>query len=205
MLNIKIPKTISLDEYTNFILKFMDDGYHFLGVHSKSVAAVSLKIAKELNIKGINRKNLKYGALLHDIGKIYMPKDILLAPRKLSDNEFEIIKEHPEKGYKIVNGFNAFADVNGLILAHHYRNGFGYPKKIAIGYDALLVDILTVSDSYSAIMEKRYYNGQDSMDDFKALAILRDEKDERNFGINCEVVDVLEQVITKKSFKTKTS
>ncbi|MHB1546999.1 MAG: HD-GYP domain-containing protein [bacterium] len=182
---------ITLDEYTDFILKYMDDTHHLLGEHSRSVAKVSLAIMDRIGINGKDKETIKYGALLHDIGKLYMPKSILFAPRKLSEKEFELIKDHPLKGYELLKNIKSLENINCFILYHHYRNGNGYPDIVYTPVDAVLLDVLTVADSFCAIKEKRLYNGHTGMNSKKAIKILKNEDDDKNKGLNQEVVDVL--------------
>ncbi len=107
---------------------------------------------------------LENGSLLHDICKIYTPKDFLFAPHQLTEKEFEIIKEHPIKGAKIISGFNNLKILEDFIRLHHYRRGYGYQvdgrnAMDNLPFDPRLVDILPLADSYAAISEMRRYNG----------------------------------------------
>lgn len=189
------PRTIKIDEFIRFILKYMDN-WHFLGDHSRNVSDICLKIADRLGISGKDKEFLRYAALLHDIGKLYMPKEILFAPRRLTKNEFEIIKEHPRKGYELVKDIPALKYINIFILYHHHRHGNGYPKEIELPVDSILLDILTVADSYCAIEEKRIYSEYKKMYGNKAVNILKNSNDEKNKGINLSIVEVLESIKT---------
>lgn len=187
-------KKMSLDDFVKLMLEYMNDGYYFLGDHSKRVAKVTYAILDKLGINGQDKELMKYAALLHDIGKISIPKSILLAPRRLSDKEFEIIKDHPVIGYRKLSHIEALSNINPVILYHHYRRGFGYPDRPeaenASEPDPVLTDVLTVADSYSAIREKRIYNSWD-IEHLDAIKILKNENDIKNKGINQEIVDVL--------------
>ena len=188
---------LSLDDFVKWVLEYMNDGYYFLGNHSRTVATVSCAILDKLGINGQDKEIVKYAALLHDIGKLSIPKDIILAPRQLSDKEFEIIKEHPVIGFNKLSHIESFVDINLLVLYHHYRNGFGYPQDTKVETTSepnmLLVDILTVADAYSAIREKRIYTNL-NIKHQDAIKILKDEKEIKNQGINQEIVDVLEKI-----------
>ena len=190
-------KIILLDDFVKWILEYMNDEYYFLGNHSKNVAIISCAILDKLGINGQDKKLMQYGALLHDIGKLSIPKDILLAPRRLSDKEFEIIKDHPIIGFNKLSHIKSFVDINLLVLYHHYRNGLGYPEDLIIQNTSkpnmLLVDILTVADAYSAIQEKRMYNNKEKevFENISIIKMLKDEKEIKNQGINQEIVDVL--------------
>ena len=197
-------KTLELDDFVKWILEYMNDGYYFLGNHSRTVEIVSCAILDKLGINGQSKEIVKYAALLHDIGKLSIPKVILLAPRSLSDKEFEIIKDHPIIGFNKLSHIHALSDINPLILYHHYRNGFGYPKTIEMENipepDQILTDILTIADAYSAIREKRIYTNT-NIKHIDAVKILKDENEIKNKGINQEVVDVLETIVSLKNLK----
>lgn len=197
MINAFEKKILSLDDFVKWTLEYMNDGYYFLGDHSKTVAAVSTAILDRLGINGQDKELMKYAGLLHDIGKLSIPKAILLAPRRLSDKEFEIIKDHPVIGFRKLSHIEALANINPVILYHHYRRGFGYPvnpeAENAPEPDPVLTDVLTVADSYSAIREKRVYNIW-NIEHSDAVRILKDENDLKNKGINQEIVDVLEKI-----------
>ena len=194
-------KTLSLDDLIKLMLGYMNDGYYFLGDHCKKVATVSCAILDKLGINGQDKEIVKYAALLHDIGKLSIPKDILLAPRVLSDNEFEIIKQHPVTGFRMIKHINTLSDINLLILYHHYRQGFGYPlnpeTETTNKPDTILTDILSVADSYSAISEKRIYNVW-NIKHSAVIKIIQNENDLKNKGINQEIVNVLSTINIKK-------
>ena len=194
MINVFEKKILPLDDFVKWTLEYMNDGYYFLGDHSKRVAAISCAILDKLGINGQDKDLMKYAALLHDIGKLSIPKAILLAPRRLSDNEFEIIKDHPVIGFRNLSHIEALANINPVILYHHYRHGFGYPKNLETenvsAPDPILTDVLTAADSYSAIREKRIYNIR-NIKHLDAIKILKAENDPKNKGINQEIVDVL--------------
>ena len=197
MINAFEKKILPLDDFVKLMLEYMNDGYYFLGDHSKHVAKVTCAILDKLGINGQDKELMKYAALLHDIGKLSIPKSILLAPRQLSDKEFEIIKDHPVIGYRKLSHIEALANINPVILYHHYRRGFGYPDRPeaenASEPDTILTDVLTAADSYSAIREKRIYNIWD-IEHLDAIKILKDENDPKNKGINQEIVDVLSTI-----------
>ncbi len=197
MFDIAENKTISIDDFIKLILDYMNDGYYFLGDHSKRVAAVTGAILDKLGINGKDKELMRYTALLHDIGKLSIPKSILLAPRQLTDKEFELVKDHPLSGYRKLAHIESLKNINPIILYHHYRNGFGYPQKLE-DYpvsDNILIDVLTVADSYSAIKEERIYNVW-NLEHMDVIKILKNEDDPKNKGINQEIVDILSKINT---------
>lgn len=74
---------------------------------------------------------IKYASLLHDIGKMILPIELLMKPTKLTTNEFEIIKEHPKIGYDLIKDIDFSYPIKEIILQHHERlDGSGYPSKL---------------------------------------------------------------------------
>ncbi len=198
-LPIEINLDIKIDEFVNFYLKIIDRRLNHLGTHSINTSICADLLAKRLGFKPSTLKLLKYGSLLHDIGKLSLPTEILNSSRSLSLEEFEIIKTHPVSGYEILNNFITIPkDIKTLAFKHHYRNGFGYPKQIIYenGIDPILVDILTVADSFSAIMEPRVY--KETVSGEKAYEIMSDETNDRNKGLNLDVMANLKYLIDNK-------
>ena len=126
--------------------------------HSERVAELSVKTARVL---GCNEKiifTLHQAAFLHDIGKVGIPLSILDKPGKLSDEEYEEVKQHPLLGAKILEPIESYTDVIPFILQHHERfDGKGYPHGLAGEEISLGGRILAVADVYDALVSKRPY------------------------------------------------
>jgi putative nucleotidyltransferase with HDIG domain len=100
--------------------------------HSHRVCELALSIAEALNLQLDDRENLHRAALLHDIGKIGVPSNILNKTDKLSDEEFRLIKNHPSLGAKILEPIIAYKGIIPIVSQHHERfDGLGYPVGIA--------------------------------------------------------------------------
>jgi len=100
--------------------------------------------------------------LLHDIGKIAVPDDILLSESKFSDLQFEVMKKHPEKGYEILSTFSAFMEIAPIVKYHHERfDGKGYPEGIEGEEIPEESRIITVVDSFDAMTSKRRYRASE--------------------------------------------
>jgi putative nucleotidyltransferase with HDIG domain len=126
--------------------------------HSRNVTAYTLAIADGMGISGRERELLWSAALLHDIGKIGVPESILNKPGRLSDEEFRIIKSHPEKGCQILKPVTAFQGILGIVRHHHERfDGKGYPDGLKEKAIPLQARILTVADAYDAMSSDRVY------------------------------------------------
>jgi putative nucleotidyltransferase with HDIG domain len=126
--------------------------------HSRNVTAYSLAIADAMGIAGRDRELLWSAALLHDIGKIGIPEAILNKPGKLSDEEFRLIKSHPEKGCQILKPLSSLQGVMSIVRYHHERyDGRGYPEGLKGDSIPLHARILSVADAYDAMSSDRVY------------------------------------------------
>lgn len=131
---------------------------HYTKWHSENVARYSLAIAKEMNYSVLQTETLRHAALLHDIGKIGIKDNILLKADKLTEEEFQQFKFHPEIGEKIVKSLTFFKEVSVLIRHHHERcDGLGYPDRIKSDKIELGAKILAVADSFDAMTSDRLY------------------------------------------------
>ena len=127
--------------------------------HIERVLNYCLKIAEYLNLKQDTIEELRLVAKLHDIGKVAMPEKLLLKPSSLTEDEYEIIKTHSEKGYRLIMALPEFSHIARGILTHHERwDGKGYPLGIAGDEIPIVSRILSVVDSYDAMTNKRIYN-----------------------------------------------
>ena len=134
-----------------------DDAY--TGMHSKGVVTLVLAVADRLGLDADRRHNVEFAALLHDIGKIAIPKEILNKPGELDEREWEIMKTHAAEGERMLRQVGGFMnDVASIVRSHHERwDGGGYPDGL-IGEAAPLESrIITCCDSWSAMRTTRPY------------------------------------------------
>lgn len=126
--------------------------------HADRLVALSLSIGREIGMGEHELEDLRYGAILHDIGKLGVPDAILLKPSKLTVDEWEVMRQHPVIGAKILASVPRLKNVVKIVLHHHERyDGEGYPNGLAGETIPLGARILTVVDSYCAIIDKRVY------------------------------------------------
>jgi putative nucleotidyltransferase with HDIG domain len=126
--------------------------------HSDRVARISVRLAKELGCDSEMLHTLYMAGLLHDIGKIGIDDAVLRKPGKLTDAEFEHIKEHPELGYRILADIKQLAAVLPAVLHHHEQwDGKGYPLKLAGDQIPMIARIVAVADAYDAMTSDRPY------------------------------------------------
>ena len=139
-------------------LEFHD---HYTKGHSESVASYSVKIGRSLNLDEKQLDDLYWAAVMHDIGKIIIPGEILNKKDKLSDSEYKIIQEHSQIGYEIVSQSESLKEISQYILYHHERwDGNGYPKGLKGNKIPLLSQIISVADSWHAMTSERVYKKQ---------------------------------------------
>lgn len=127
--------------------------------HCLNVAVLSIVIGIELRLSRKTMIDLAIGALLHDIGKMFVPKEILLKNSALTKEEFELIKVHPVEGYKYVKeNYNISIPSKNIILYHHEKyDGSGYPDGLKQDKIYELAKIVTIADVYDALTSDRPY------------------------------------------------
>ncbi len=145
-----------------------DDSY--TGEHCKSVVRLALDVAEVLGLDADRKRNVEFGALLHDIGKIAVPKTIINEPGKLDEREWEIIKTHTVEGQKMLETIGGFMREIGLIVrSHHERwDGSGYPDGLAGEAIPLEARIIAACDAYNAMTTTRSYRKAISQDEAAA-------------------------------------
>jgi PAS domain S-box-containing protein/putative nucleotidyltransferase with HDIG domain len=165
--------------------------------HMSRVAQLSVAIAKKMKLSPHQIDGLRLSATIHDLGKIYVPAEILNRPGKLTEYEFEIIKSHSQVGYDIVKGINFPWEIAQIILQHHERlDGSGYPNGLK-GDDILLeAQILCVADVVEAMSSHRPYRPALSIE--AGLDMVSKHKGSQ---YNPEIVDACVKVIREDGFE----
>jgi putative nucleotidyltransferase with HDIG domain len=126
--------------------------------HSAAVARYSREVARLLGLDEREQDLIHTAALLHDIGKFILPDTVLFASRKLTDDEWELIKLHPEQGAKLVERIEGYGPVAEIVLHHHERYaGGGYPAGIAGDEIPLGARIIAVADTYDVMTSRDSY------------------------------------------------
>lgn len=143
--------------------------------HTDRVLEHSLAIGERLYLPMSVMDELTLVAKLHDIGKIGISEDILLKQGKLTDDEFEIVKTHAEKGYRIIKASNQLDNVAKGVLTHHERwDGKGYPLELKGEGIPLIARIVSVADSYDAMTNNAIYkktlNKEEAIEEMKRCA-----------------------------------
>jgi len=139
--------------------------------HSEDVMLYSLMIADSLGLDARTRRTVAIAALLHDVGKIGVPDNILRKPGKLTDEEYEVVMQHPQMGAAIVGAVPELIDTLDAVKHHHERwDGQGYPSRLRGKEIPLIARLMAVADAYSAMTTDRPY--REGMHRDKALSIL---------------------------------
>lgn len=120
--------------------------------HGIRMSNLAIDLGKTLELSSDELNRLSLLATLHDIGKITIAKEILTKPSQLNDEEWKIMKKHPEHGYNIASASSEFALVAEEILSHHERwDGSGYPRRIAGKAIPYLARIISIIDAYDVM------------------------------------------------------
>ncbi len=162
-LNVMRMMLIALDRKDNYTFR-----------HSMDVRDMAVQIAEKLKL---NRKDMEYiriGSELHDIGKIYIDESILNAPRRLTPEEFEIMKKHAEWSAEFFRDIPGMDDLVSIVRAHHEKwDGSGYPDGLAGTDIPFLARIMTIADVWSALTTLRVYRKK-AFSPQKALEIMEE-------------------------------
>jgi putative nucleotidyltransferase with HDIG domain len=134
-----------------------DDSY--TGEHCQGVVLLALDVARELGLDAEERRNVEFGALLHDVGKIAVPKEIINKPGKLDDHEWAIIKTHTLEGQKMLERVGGFMrEVGEIVRSSHERwDGGGYPDGLRGEEIPLEARIVSCCDAFNAMTTTRPY------------------------------------------------
>jgi len=165
--------------------------------HQQRVSQLTKAIAKELNLSQDKIEGIRVASLIHDIGKISVPTEILSKSTTLSDIEFSLIKEHSRIGYDILKAIDFSYPVANIVLQHHEKiNGSGYPGGLKGDEILLEAKIICVADVVEAMSSHRPYRPALGID----VAL---EEITRNRGTlyDPEVVDVCLKLFKEKGFK----
>ena len=165
--------------------------------HQKRVTDLAVAIARELDFSADKIDGIRMAGLIHDIGKISVPAEILTKPGRITEKEFALIKDHPQIGYDILKKIEFPWPIAKIVLQHHERmNGSGYPQGLQGKYILLEARILAVADVVESIASFRPYR--------QALGIqaaLKEITEEKETLYDAQVVDACLNLFSEHRFK----
>jgi putative nucleotidyltransferase with HDIG domain len=195
--NVKLYESIKKDQIAiiKALAATVDAKDHYTLGHSQKVSEYSAIIAEEMGLSDTDIEIIKYAALLHDIGKIALPDDIIKKPSRLSGQEFEIVQKHPIIGAKIIKELESLAPMVPIVLHHHERfDGRGYPDGLKGDDIPIGARIVHVTDAYDTMVSARAY--RDMLPPELAISELR-----KNAGTQFDpkIVDIFITSLRKRS------
>jgi hypothetical protein len=167
--------------------------------HTRRVALRAVQVGELLGLSPSRLRALATGGLIHDIGKLAVPDSILKKPGALDDDEYEVIKRHPDQGAKLLDDVGGFpAPVRRLVRNHHERlDGKGYPSGLRADAIDLDTRILTACDVYDALMSPRVY--RPAWTHAAAIELLRSQT---GTAFDARCVKALELVLARERGET---
>ncbi len=172
-------------------LAYKDD---YTAEHTRGVALRAVQVGEELGLAPVRLRELAVGGLLHDVGKLAVPNEILQKPGALTDEEFDVIKRHPDSGAELVRELGFSSQVARLVRDHHERlDGSGYPRGLGAPQLDIETRIMAVCDVFDALLSRRVYREAWTLED--ALDLITKEAGTK-FDPAC--VNALERVIERE-------
>lgn len=179
----------------------IDNKDYYTRAHSEEVTEYALWIAQELRLSEEAQRTIRLAGLLHDVGKIGIPDEILRKPGHLTDEEFVVMRQHPEVGAFMVGNIPGLADIVPGVKYHHERwDGKGYPEKLSGEGIPLLARILAVPDAFSAMTTDRPY--RKGLDWQIALDRIRQES---GTAFDPTIVEAFQKAIARRRYRQPTA
>jgi len=184
------------------ISELLDARDHYTAVHSIEVADLAVRIGQEMGLSPGDVERLEIAAKVHDIGKVAVPDSILLKPGPLSDEEWRVMKTHPEISAELIEGLEIYSAVADAVRHEHERwDGSGYPDGLKGDESPLLARVIAAADIYNALTTDRPYRKR--FTDEEAIRMIRQM---RGKDIDPSVADALLRVLQgKRGGKEETS
>ncbi|MEG1448430.1 MAG: HD-GYP domain-containing protein [Oscillospiraceae bacterium] len=189
------------DEVIFHCINEIREADRYLYTHSINVATLNVLMGIWLGLSDEQNKKLVKIGLMHDMGKLRLPQDIINKPGKLSDREFNIVKNHPINSYNMLVEIGEFdKDVLEAVKFHHEReNGSGYPNRLQSSQIPLFAKITAISDVYDAMISKRCY--KEPVSPFDVLEMLSTNKfSNLDFKLVNKFLEVVPMLLMRKPF-----
>ena len=188
---------ILASEVSEAFAKVIDMKDKYTNGHSERVAKYTAMIAKEMGYDAETVEKYHRIGLLHDVGKVGIPKAVLNKPGKLTDEEYDVIKSHTLKGYEVLKDISVVPELAVGALAHHERHdGNGYPNGLSGDDIPPVARIIAVADAFDAMYSDRQYRKR--LDFEEAISRIREASGSQ---LNPEVVDAFFRLVDKGEIK----
>ncbi|MCF7793699.1 MAG: tetratricopeptide repeat protein [Candidatus Cloacimonetes bacterium] len=187
----------AMEETVNALISAVEIRDPYTAGHQLRVATLSREIGLAMGLGKEQLDSIRIAAILHDIGKIYVPTEILTKPARLTETEYSMIKNHPLAGYDILKTIDFELPVAKIVYQHHEKiNGSGYPQGLAGNEIMLEAKIVNIADVVDAMISQRPYRNSQGIDE--ALAELR-----RNAGLlyDEDIVQVCIDLFNNRGFQ----
>lgn len=195
-------KSYNLDKAIRYQLNLLDTLDVYTRKHSENVASIACRLCEYMHCSRSFTVFCTVSAYMHDIGKLFIPSEILQKPGSLTQEEYEIMKKHTIHGYNLCMKDLKLRPYANAALSHHEAlNGSGYPKGLTLKEIPMEIQIISVADQFDALVSKRQYKSH--IDISEALKILIEEtKPAKRFSSDVhENVGKLNKFIVKKLLK----
>lgn len=185
-----LARDVDTDRIASAFADIVDAKSPYTGRHSQRVAAIAERLGQRLGVAGERLRDLRLGALLHDLGKLGVPNLILDKPGPLTPDEFATIKRHPQLSKRILEPIALFRDVAEIAACHHERlDGKGYFRGLSGSELGLSARVVAVADVYEALTADRPY--RKPMSEEAALDLMRQSTGDH---LSAEVIAALADV-----------
>jgi putative nucleotidyltransferase with HDIG domain len=189
--------TSNLEESFQALATMLEKRDPYTAGHQQRVADLAEKIAIELGLSKDLSHGVRLAGIVHDIGKIQVPAEVLNKPGKLSDIEFSLIKQHPQVGYDILKAIKSPWPIPEAVLQHHERlDGSGYPNGLKSDQIIIEARILAVADTVEAMSSHRPYRPGLGLQ-----AALDEIVKQRGKQLDSEIVDACLRLFNQKGYK----
>ncbi len=197
LIYLSLKRTVELMEQTISAVEAMADVVdmrdHYTFEHSRRVAEYSVQLARSMGLSNEEISTIRLAARVHDLGKIGVPDNILFKEGKLTQQEWELMKRHPELGHQILARFPQYQRGKELVLTHHERfDGTGYPNKRDGQHLPIGAQIIAVADSLEAMTSDRPYRKALTMDH-----VLSEFRKHKGAQWHPAVVEALENLVSQ--------
>jgi len=197
-LALQLDKVNNYEQTLYALIDLVENRDTYTGKHSIRVANYSKLIAQKMNFSDEECSEIHKAGILHDLGKIAIPDSLLLKPTKFNQKEFELIKEHVNIGFQMLNQISMFKETAKIINCHHERlDGSGYPNALKGDEIPIKANIMALADAFDAMTTNRIYKPRKTISE-----ALKEIKKFSGIHFKKEIVDVALKVLVDVEIDT---